>query len=74
VVVERQVPVNKYVDKVIKRSIIKPVRKEVKVKEITVDKPVVQDVYVEKKVEKKSIRYVDVPEIQYKDIDVVKGS
>ena len=41
-------------------------------KEILVEKPVVEDVYIEKKVEKKSIRYVDVPEIQYRDVDVVK--
>ena len=37
-----------------------------------VETPFVEDVYVDKKVEKKSIRYVDVPEIHYKDVDVVK--
>lgn len=72
IIVEKTVPVDVYVDKVIKRSILKPYRKEVQVKEVIVERSVPQDIVVVKKVPRVSKRYRDVPQVVYEDHQIVK--
>lgn len=48
VYIDREVPVNKYVDKEIRRTILKPYRKEIQTKEVVRETPVYEDVVVEK--------------------------
>ncbi len=41
-------PVTKYVDKEIRRTVLKPYRREIETKEVLVETPVYEDVIVEK--------------------------
>ena len=70
--VEREVPVDKFVDKEIRRTILQPKRKETQIKEIQVQKPQYVDVIHEKVVEKPVTTYVDVVEDVIQDQEVIR--
>jgi hypothetical protein len=72
VIVERDVPVTRNVNKTIERTVLRPIRSEVQTKEIIVDKPVYEDVVVEKPIQKIVEKFVDVPFDVFVDREFVR--
>ena len=72
VIKEVEVPITKVVDKPIERLVIQPYRKEFKTKEVLVEDPVYEEIVIEKPVTKEYERYVDMPETEYVEKEIIK--
>ena len=70
--ITKDVPRTKYVDKEIRRTILKPYRKEIQTKEVIVEEPVYYDEIVEIPHERIIEKYVDVPIAEYVDKEYTK--